>query len=64
MKARHTEVTARVDSKSDLGSVVVSVRSSLCATKRTGLVGTADIELVVVASECCEVPCLDLDNQD
>jgi hypothetical protein len=59
-----TEVAARVDSKSNLGSVVVSVRGSLRAAKGTGLVGTADVELVVVASECCEVLCLDLDNQD
>lgn len=63
MKARHTEVTARVDSKSDLGSVVVGIRSSLCAAKRTGLVGTADVELVVVASECGEVLGLNLDTQ-
>jgi hypothetical protein len=59
----HTEVAARVDSKSNLGSVVVGVGGSLGAAKRTGLVGTADIELVVVASEGSQVLGLDLDVQ-
>jgi hypothetical protein len=59
----HTEVAARVDSKSNLGSVVIGVRCSLGAAKRTGLVGTADIELVVVASESSEIFGLDLDAQ-
>ena len=59
----HTEVAARVDSKSNLGSVVVGVRSSLGAAQRTGLVGTADVELVVVAGECGQVLGLDLDAQ-
>jgi hypothetical protein len=59
----HTEVAARVDSKSNFGSVVIGVGSSLGATKRTGLVGTADVELVVVASEGSQVLGLDLDIQ-
>jgi outer membrane protein assembly factor BamB len=53
LRVWHTEVAARVDSKSNFGSVVVGIRSSLCAAKGTGLVGTADVELVIVASECC-----------
>jgi hypothetical protein len=64
IECRHTEVAARVDSKSNLGSVVVSIRGSLGATKRTGLVGTADIELVVVASEGSEILGLDLDARE
>jgi hypothetical protein len=63
-ECRHTEVAARVDSKSNLGSVVVSVRGSLGAAKRTGLVGTADVELVVIASEGSQVLGLDLDTQE
>jgi hypothetical protein len=59
----HTEVAARVDSKSNLGSVVVGVGGSLGAAKRTGLVGTADVELVVVASEGSQVLGFDLDVQ-
>jgi len=60
----HTEIAARVDSKSNLGSVVIGVRSSLGAAKGTGLVGTADVELVVVAGECGQVLGLDLEAQE
>ena len=60
----HTEIAARVDSKSNLGSVVIGVRSSLGAAKGTGLVGTADVELIVVAGERSQVLGLDLETRE
>lgn len=50
-----TEVAARVDSKSNLGSVVVDIWGGLCTAKRTGLVRAADVELVIVTSESSQV---------
>lgn len=50
-----TEVAARVDSKSDLCGVIVDIRSCLCLTKHTGLVGVANVELIVVSRESGQV---------
>jgi hypothetical protein len=56
-----TEVAARVDGKSDLGSVIVNSRGRLGTAKDTGLVGAADVELVVVLGEGGQVVGLDLE---
>lgn len=55
-----TEVAAAVYGKSDLRSIVVLCRSSLSAAEHAGVVGTADVELVIVSRESSEVACFDL----
>jgi hypothetical protein len=53
-------VGAREHGKADLGSVIIGVRSGLCAPKRTLDGGTTDSELIPVLSEWLEVDGFDL----
>ena len=55
-----TEVAARVHSQSDLGGIVIDIWSGLGAPKWGGVVGAADVELVVVPRESGETTGFDL----
>lgn len=57
-----TEVTARVDSQSNLGSVVVDIWRRLGASNDASLVAITDVELVVVLSVGSQVACFHLDK--
>ena len=55
-----TVVAAGVDGKLDLLGLVLWRRAGLCSAERADVVGSADVELVVVGRERLQLRCLDL----
>lgn len=58
----HTIVAAGIDRKADSSDLVGRLGGSLCSTKRTFVVGAADVKLIVVVLVWAEFGCLDLEG--